>query len=310
MDRKGKVLIAAPVHDVLTTGLAAAGYELVWSEQISQEEAFRLLPECVGVITSTRLQLNRELIDAAPMLEFIGRMGSGMEVIDVAYADQKGIRCIGSPEGNCNAVAEHAMGMLLSLTKRITKSFSEVRSGLWLRDENRGMELEGKTVGIIGFGHTGSAFAKLLSAFNMRILAYDKYHPVAATTNITPCNSLEPVFREADIISFHVPQQEDTHHLFNREFATAMQKPFILLNTSRGTVVDSELLPGLLQSGKMTALGLDVWEEEPLSKMSAKLRIVFNELITLPNVVITPHIAGYSVEALFKMSDILLKRII
>ncbi|MGC4058772.1 MAG: NAD(P)-dependent oxidoreductase [Chitinophagaceae bacterium] len=310
MDRKGKVLIAAPVHEVLTMGLAAAGYELLWSEQISQEEALRLLPECVGVITSTRLQLNRELIDAAPMLEFIGRMGSGMEVIDVDYASQKGIRCIGSPEGNCNAVAEHAMGILLSLTKRVTKSFSEVRNGQWLRDENRGIELEGKTVGIIGFGHTGSAFARLLSAFNMRILAYDKYHPVAATTNITPCNSLEPVFREADIISFHVPQQEDTHHLFNLEFATAMQKPFILLNTSRGTVVDSELLPGLLQSGKIAALGLDVWEEEPLSKMSGKLRIVFNELITLPNVVITPHIAGYSVEALFKMGDILLKRII
>lgn len=306
----GKVLIAAPVHEVLTLGLERAGYELLRSELISQEEGFRLLPDCVGVITSTRLQLNRELIDAAPKLSFIGRMGSGMEVIDVAYAESKGIRCIGSPAGNSNAVAEHALGLLLALNKNIVKSFAELHQGLWLRDENRGTELEGKTIGIIGFGHTGKALARLLAGFGMRILAYDKYVPVAGTDTVTACNSMEPIFQEADIVSFHVPQEPDNRHLFNAAFATRMRKPFVLLNTSRGMVVDSSILKNLLDEGILRGIILDVWEEEPLSKMSENLRLTLNELIAYPNVIITPHIAGYSMEALFKMSSILLKGII
>lgn len=310
MPSLGKVLIAAPVHEVLTAGLESAGYELLRSEHITQEEGFRLLPACVGVITSTRLQLNRELIDAAPHLAFIGRMGSGMEVIDVAYAESKGIRCIGSPAGNSNAVAEHALGLLLALNKNIVKSFSELRQGFWLRDENRGVELEGKTIGIIGFGHTGKALARLLSGFGMRILAYDKYVPVPPGDRIQACDSLEPIFEYADIVSFHVPQEEANRHLFDARFAARMKKPFVLLNTSRGMVVDASILKKLLDEGILRGLILDVWEEEPLSKMSASSRLMLEELVSYPNVIITPHIAGYSMEALFKMSSILLKGII
>ena len=154
---KGKVLIAAPVHEVLLNGLADAGYECRMHVSITQDEAPGLIKDCVGVITSTRLQLNKTLLDAAPQLKWIGRMGSGMEIVDVAYATEKGIACHSSPEGNRNAVAEHALGMLLALNRRIVSSNEEVKEGKWIRDANRGYELEGKTIGIIGFGHTGRA---------------------------------------------------------------------------------------------------------------------------------------------------------
>lgn len=307
---KGKVLIAAPIHEVLSNGLEAEGYTLLRHEGITQEQGFGLIKDCVGVITSTRLQLSKELIDAAPMLQFIGRMGSGMEVIDVPYAEAKGIRCIGSPEGNCNAVAEHALGMLLSLNKNIDKSYNEIKNGLWLRDENRGSELEGKTIGIIGYGHTGAAFAKLLRGFDLRILVYDKYKTIAQEAHIEVCQSIEEIQAAADIVSIHVPFQEDTFHLIDKNFIQQMRKPFLLLNTSRGTVVDSFALHQFIKEGKIKGIALDVWEEEPFSKMTNAMRAAFNDLITLPNALITPHIAGYSHEALFKMSITLLKRII
>lgn len=309
MTTKGKVLIAAPVHDVLINGLEAEGYELLLHEKITQDQGMELIKDCVGVITSTRLLLNKEMIDAAPALRFIGRMGSGMEVIDVPYAESKGIRCIGSPEGNCNAVAEHALGMLLSLNKRILKSHNEIKEGKWLRDENRGTELEGKTIGIIGYGHTGKAFAKLLRGFDVRILVYDKYKRIESEGHIIICNSVDQIQQEADVLSLHVPFQEDTFHLIDRIFMEKMQKPFILINTSRGTVVDSREISTFLDNGGMKGLVLDVWEEEPLDKMSAQYRALLNDLITRSNVLITAHIAGYSHEALFKMSIILLERI-
>jgi D-3-phosphoglycerate dehydrogenase len=307
---KGKVLIAAPIHQVLSDGLESAGYELLWQENISQDQGFEWIKGCVGVVTSTRLHLNKEMIDAAPLLQFIGRMGSGMEVIDVPYAEGKGILCIGSPEGNCNAVAEHALGMLLSLNKNIDKSYNEIKNGLWLRDENRGSELEGKTIGIIGYGHTGAAFAKLLRGFDLRILVYDKYKTIAKEPHIDVCQSIQEIQAAADIVSVHVPFQEDTFHLIDAPFIEKMKKPFLLLNTSRGTVVDSLVLYRFVKEGKIKGVALDVWEEEPFSKMTSSMREALNELITLPNALITPHIAGYSHEALFKMSVVLLKRII
>jgi D-3-phosphoglycerate dehydrogenase len=307
---KGKVLIAAPIHEVLSKGLESAGYELLWHENISQDQGFEWINGCVGVITSTRLHLNKELIDAAPLLQFIGRMGSGMEIIDLPYAEAKGIRCIGSPEGNCNAVAEHALGMLLSLNKNIDKSYNEIKKGLWLRDENRGSELEGKTIGIIGYGHTGAAFAKLLRGFDLQILVYDKYKTIAQEPHINVCQSIEEIQAAADIVSVHVPFQEDTFHLVDASFIQKMKKAFLLLNTSRGTVLDSLVLHRFIKEGKIKGVALDVWEEEPFSKMTSTMRDALDELISLPNVLVTPHIAGYSHEALYKMSLTLLKRII
>jgi len=310
MNKKGKVLIAAPVHEVLTSGLIDKGYELLMQETITQDLGMQLVTDCVGIVTSTRLQVNSDMIDAAPNLQFVARMGSGMEVIDVPYAKQKGIKCIGSPEGNCNAVAEHALGMLLSINKNIDKSYNEIKNGLWLRDENRGSELEGKIIGIIGYGNTGMALAKLLRGFDVQVWVYDKYKTIEPTPFITVCEKIEQIQAAADIISVHVPHQTDTFHLIDENFIIKMAKPFILLNTSRGTVVDSEVLLKYLHTGKLKALALDVWEEEPLGKMSEHLRGIFDEIIARPNTLLTPHIAGYSQEALYKMSALLLERII
>jgi D-3-phosphoglycerate dehydrogenase len=307
---KGKVLIAAPVHPVLTEGLTALGYEILHQKNITREGAAVLLNDCTGVIISTRLQMDREMLDNTHYLKWIGRMGSGMEVIDVPYAEEKGIRCFSSPEGNCNSVAEHALGMLLALTKKIVVSHEEVKNGLWHREKNRGIELEGKTIGIIGFGHTGKAFAKKLSGFDIRILAYDKYEPVMSNGNVVGCTELTPLFKEADIISFHVPIQDGTYHYFNKDFINHMSKPFILINTSRGTVVDTGDLVRGLKEGKITGAALDVLEEEPLERMGVEIKKLLNELIRLPQVVITPHIAGYSYESVYKMSKALLDKIV
>ncbi|MEI8279043.1 MAG: NAD(P)-dependent oxidoreductase [Bacteroidota bacterium] len=307
---QGKVLIAAPVHAILTEGLSKAGYSCVIAEKITQEQAYELIQDCVGVITSTRLQLDPALIDAAPKLRWIGRMGSGMEVIDVPYATQKGIRCYGSPEGNSNAVAEHALGMLLSLTKRITHSHEEVEQGKWLRDANRGIELEDKTIGIIGFGNTGRAFAKKLQGFDMKILAYDKYHDEAVPTYVEKCADLTPIYKEADIVSFHVPLQNDTTHYFNETFMGAMNKGFILINTSRGIVAEPKVILEGLEIGKIRGVCLDVFEEEPMEKMSAATRAILDAITQYPQAIVTPHIAGYSYEAVYKMSKVLLERIL
>jgi len=307
---KGKVLIASPVHPVLFQGLKDLGYELVVTEQITQEEAMVQLADCVGVVTSTRLLLDRRLLDAAPALRWIGRMGSGMEVIDVPYAMEKGIVCFSSPEGNANAVAEHAVGLLISLTKKIGTSHQEVKQGHWLREENRGTELEGKTLGIIGFGHTGRALARKLSGFDMQLLAFDKYHRPADLCGAQFCDSLDRIFREATILSFHVPLKDDTIYYLNDAFIERMEHQFLLINTSRGAVVETAALLGGLASGKILGAGLDVLEEEPLQKMNPVLRARVETLLGLPQVIITPHIAGYSNEALFKMSKVLLERIV
>ncbi len=301
-----KVLIAAPVDAVLTEGLAAFGYECIVHENISQAIAYELIKDCVGVVTSTRLQLDKDLIDTARELKWIGRMGSGMEVIDLEYAAIKGITCFGSPEGNCNAVGEHALGMLLALIRRIVWSGREMEQGVWRREENRGIELEGRTVGIIGCGHTGRAFAKKLQGFDTRILAYDKYNCEGIPAHIVACKSLEQIFEEADIVSFHVPLQADTKHYFNEQFIAQMRKPFILINTSRGTVVDTTALLHGLSAGKVAGACLDVFEQEPLSGMDV---VIAAQLTSLPNVVVTPHIAGYTFEALYKMSRVLLEKI-
>jgi len=309
-NHSGKVLIAAPVHQVLIEGFTNAGYECVMMENITQAIAPQMIHDCVGVITSTRLQLNKELLDAASQLRWIGRMGSGMEVIDTAYAAEKGIACFSSPEGNSNAVAEHALGMLLSLMKRISRSNEEVKQGIWNREENRGYELEGKTIGIIGFGNTGRAFAKKLQGFDMRILAYDKYNSGNIPPHIVNCKDLAPVYEQADIISFHVPMQKDTENYLDDIFITNMSKGFVLINTSRGIVANSKALWKGLQSGKITGVCLDVWEQEPIGKMDKESLEIFNQIVSLPQAIITPHIAGYSHEALYKMSEILLYKIL
>lgn len=304
-----KVLIAAPVHAVLIAALEKAGYACVFALDITQEEALATVAQYEGIITSTRLHINKKLLDQAAQLKFIGRMGSGMEIIDMPYAAQKGVVCVSSPEGNANAVAEHALGMLLGLSKQIVKSNKELHQGIWEREANRGFELEGKTIAIIGFGHTGSALAHKLSVFNMTILAYDTNQAISYPDYVKAQENMQHIYEVADIISYHLPASDENKHLFNEQVVDNFQKPIVIMNTSRGNVVDPEAVAIGLKKGKISQACFDVWEIEPLSKMNELQKTLFNSLLADDRVLITPHIAGYSQEALYKMSLVLAQKL-
>ncbi|HJS55606.1 MAG TPA: NAD(P)-dependent oxidoreductase [Chitinophagaceae bacterium] len=303
-----KVVITARAHDLLSERLKKKSFEVIYAPSISYDELYNEIEGVEGLVVTTRIKVDKRLIDKATDLKWIGRLGSGMELIDVEYAESKGIKCISTPEGNRNAVAEHALSLLLALMNRILSVQKELKEGKWLRDENRGTELTGKTVGIIGYGNTGSAFAQLLQSFHVTVIAYDKYK-FGFSKDYIKEGSLEQVCRYADVISFHIPLTNETHHLVNNDFFLSLKRKPWVLNTSRGQIVNTKDLKNALINGLIAGVGLDVLENEKLAAYSEDEKTMLNWLLDQPNVVITPHIAGYSQEAFLKMSEILLEKL-
>ncbi len=308
-----KILIIDKTHPILVEKLNNNAFACVDFTGNSYEELSAIIHNYIGIIIRSRFSIDRNLIDKATNLKFIGRVGAGLESIDLEYAESKNINCINSPEGNMDAVGEHAVAMLLNLYNRINIANQEVKLGEWNREENRGMELSGKTVGIIGYGNMGSAFAKKLSGFNCKVISYDKYKH-NYSDEYTQESSLDDIFSNADIISFHVPFTEETHYYFDGDFINSFAKNILILNTARGKVVKTSSLVKALESGKVIGAGLDVLEYEKSSfeglanKTNLPADLVY--LLNAENVIITPHIAGWTHESKIKLAEILADKII
>lgn len=308
-----KVAFLDIVHPKLMDGLTEHDFECLDMTQTPKETILQRASEIEGIVIRSRFPLDQAFLSKLENLKFIARSGAGMENIDIPYCEERGIKLFSAPEGNRNAVAEHALGMLLSLFNQLIKADKEVRDGVWDREGNRGIELEGKVVGIIGYGNNGSAFAKLLQGFDVDVLAYDKYKLGFGQGHVKEAEWNELLHR-ADIVSLHVPQNEETIGLVDQEFMAKMKKPFYLINLSRGKIVNTQHLLDGINSGKILGACLDVLEYEKASFENMfegnDIPESFKELLTSKKVIFSPHVGGWSYESYKKLSAVLLSKIL
>ncbi|PTM05211.1 MAG: hydroxyacid dehydrogenase [Bacteroidetes bacterium] len=303
------VFIIDTVHPSLLAGLRQMGFSII--EEYKKAATEIPWPEVEGMVIRSRFPLDASLLAQATNLKFIARVGAGLENIDRNFCAAKGIELIAAPEGNRNAVAEHALGMLLSILNRLRIADREVRSGIWLREENRGYEIAGKTVGIIGFGQMGSAFAEKLASFHCRILSYDKYKSNYAPVGIEEVD-LKTLQAEADILSIHIPQTDENIKLVDATFLAQFKKPIYLINTARGKIVESHSLVAAIESGAVLGACLDVLEYEKSSFESifqGEKPAALDYLLKSDKVILSPHIAGWSFESNEKMAQVILKKL-
>ncbi len=306
------VLFLDQVHEVLALRLSQAGWSCDENYTCSYHELVSLISGYDGLVIRSRLPIDAKLLESTSRLKFIARSGAGLENIDLEAAEKKNIKIFNSPEGNRDAVGEHAIGMLLMLINNLNRADFEVRHGIWKREENRGSELAGRTVGIIGYGNMGSAFAKKLSGFDCRVIVYDEYKELHPTVQVEQVD-LQTLQRESDVISLHIPDTPETRHMIDDAFITACSKAFILINTARGIHVDTSALTRGLESGAVSGACLDVLEYEKKSfegLSNEQIPGPLQYLLASDRVVLSPHIAGWTHESYIKLSSVLADKIL
>jgi len=301
-----RILIADHLHPAFKIEAERLGYICDDLPLINRAETLEILKSYSGIAIRTKFRIDQEVIDAGPNLKFIARAGAGMDNVDETYAKSKSIICINAPEGNRDAVAEHVLGMLLSLLKNLRKADLEVRSGIWDREGNRGWELKGRTIAIIGYGNTGQMLARKLSGFEVKVIAYDKYK-TGFSDQYAEEVSMEQIVKQADILSFHIPLTFETKQLFNKEYLFHFRKPIIFLNAARGELVDTRSVLDGIRNGKISAAGFDVLEAEKFPLLEEQEW--YKELKDFPNLILSPHVAGWTHESYRKISEVLASKL-
>lgn len=306
-----KVLFLDTVHPVLEERLTNLGFVCEHDHQSDKQTIEQKISNYFGLVIRSRFPIDQTFLDKATSIKFIARSGAGLENIDLSSTDKKGIKVFNSPEGNMDAVGEHAIGMLLMLFNQLKKGDTEVKSGIWDREGNRGLELSGKTVGIVGYGKMGGSFANKLQGFGCKVIAYDKYKSNFSSNTVEEV-VLETIFNEADVLSIHLPLSEETHHYVDEQFINQFKKPIYIINTARGNNVCLSDLIEALKSKKVLGACLDVLEYETKSFEninSCELPEDFQYLVKAENVILSPHVAGWTEESYIKLSTYLADKI-
>lgn len=305
-----KILITDDVHPQLIKNLESAGFEIDYYPNITLPEVETIIESYNGLIFNSKIIISDLLLSKTKNLEFVARLGSGMEIVDYNATQKRNIKVFNSPKGNCDAVAEHAIGLLLAISNNLIVANEEVKNFEWNREKNRGFEIGGKTIGIIGLGNTGSSFAKKLIGFEAKIIAYDKYIiKKQEGLDHVELVDLERIKHEVDILSFHLPLNAETKYFGDHAFFQSFSKNIIIINTSRGGIINTEDLIKNIESKKIIGAGLDVFENEKPETYTEKEKEMYKRLFNKGNVIVSPHIAGWTNESKFKLSNILFQQI-
>lgn len=303
---KGKILIVDDLHPVFKESAIALGYQVDDRPLITRAETMAIIADYDGIAVRTKFQIDKELIDAAAKLKVVARAGAGLDNIDEAYASQRQIRLLNAPEGNRDAVGEHALGMLLSLMNNFRKGDQEVRNGIWDREGNRGYELKGKTIGIVGYGHMGSSFAKRLAGFDVDVIAYDKYK-TGFSDDYAREVSMEEIVRQSDVLSLHIPLTSETRQMVNNEYFFHFRKPIFFINTARGEIASVSAILKAIREKKILGAGLDVLQTEKFPALAEQEW--YNELRQSDQVLLTPHVGGWTFDSYRKISEVLAEKL-
>ena len=306
MNPNNKILIADDIHPIFIEQVETAGYQCDYQPTIKPDKALQIIGNYAGLVIRSKFNVDRTVIDAGKNLRFVCRAGAGLDNIDEAYAGQKGIKLINASEGNMDAVGEHCVGLLLALMNNFNRADAEIRAGQWKREANRGYELKGKTVGIIGYGFMGKSFAKKLSGFEVNVIAYDKYK-TGFSDKYAREVSMEEIVKHSDVLSLHVPLTAETNGLVNEEYLFHFKKPIFFINTSRGKTTNVRAILNGIKSGKILGAGLDVLEIEKFPALAEQEW--WEDLKSSGKLLLTPHVAGWTFDSYRKISEVMAEKL-